>query len=388
MSVNHSRAVHVAAEFRPTRPSVGLVGTYPPTRCGIATFTAALRDSLRCDCGVVASVDEPGCLPFGPEVIAELVPGDDLSIAESAAALDRFDVVVLQHEFGIYGGHDGADVLQLVDLLAPPLIVVLHTVRRRPTRHQRTIVEELGAAAAAVIVQSEAARVWLLNEHDIDPGHVRVISHGAARNIRPAERPHTQRPIILTWGLLGPDKGIEFAIDAVAALRDLHPMPRYIVRGQTHPRVIEREGERYRQRLEARVRRLGAGDVVSFDDRYLTGAQVLAGIREADVVLLPYRSRDQVVSGVLVEAIASGKPVVATSFPHAVELLSVGSGLIVPHDDERAMEAALRSLLTNPNLADAARLVATRQASELSWTAVGRRYRETISALAPVGAAR
>jgi polysaccharide biosynthesis protein PslF len=386
MKVNERQAVHAGGRH-PTRPRVGLVGTYPPTRCGIATFTAALRDSLGCECGVVAAVDEPGSLEFGPEVVAELAPGDELSMVAAADALEPFDAVLLQHEFGIYGGEDGMEVLQLVDLLTPPLVVVLHTVRRRPTRHQRRIVEELGAAAAVVVVQSQAARIWLLNEHDIDPGRVRVVSHGAATNIR-REQPANHRPIILTWGLLGPDKGIEYAIDAVAALRDLHPMPRYIVRGQTHPRVIEQDGERYRHRLEARVRRLGADDVVSFDDRYLSRSQVLAGIREADVVLLPYRSRDQVVSGVLVEAIASGKPVVATSFPHAVELLSLGSGLVVPHEDERAMEAALRSLLTDPRLAAAARAVATRQASELSWTAVGRRYREMISHLAPVGAAR
>ena len=376
-----------AAGRHPTRPRVGLVGTYPPTKCGIATFTAALHDSLGCECAVVAIVDEPGSLEFGPEVVAELVPGDDRSIVAAADALEPFDVVLLQHEFGIYGGEDGVDVLQLVDLLTPPLVVVLHTVRRRPTRHQRRIVEELGAAAAVVVVQSQAARIWLLNEHDIDPGRVRVLSHGAVMNLRP-EPPPNHRPIILTWGLLGPDKGIEYAIDAVAALRDLHPMPRYVVRGQTHPRVIEQEGERYRQRLEARVRRLGADDVVSFDDRYLSRSQVLAGIRAADVVLLPYRSRDQVVSGVLVEALASGKPVVATSFPHAVELLSPGSGLIVPHEDERAMEAALRSLLTDPRLAASARAVASRQAAELSWTAVGRGYRGLISRLVPVGAAR
>jgi len=188
--------------------------------------------------------------------------------------------------------------------------------------------------------------------------------------------------VILTWGLLGPAKGIEFAIDALAQLRDLDPAPRCVVLGQTHPRLAEREGEAYRDSLRAQTRRLGLDELVKFEDRYLDTASVLAWIREADVVVLPYLSRDQVVSGVLVEAIASGKPVIATRFPHAVELLSEGSGILVPHEDSSAIAAALRVFLTDPVRAARAAAVARRQASPLFWENVGATYGQLVASVA------
>ena len=369
-----------AAPGQPRAPAVGFVGTYPPTVCGVATFNLALRRAIGAPrSAVVACADAEGITRQLPEVVAELVPGSTRSLGRAAAALADVDAVVLQHEFGIYGGADGREVLDLAERIEPPLIVVLHTVVRVPSRHQRAIVERLAEHAYVVVAQSGAARLALLNEHDVPAAKVRVIPHGARRNID-HDAPAPRRPVILTWGLLGRDKGIETAIEAVAGLRDLDPPPLYIVRGRTHPRVLEHEGERYRHSLQARVRALGAGDLVQFDDRYLDEEAVLAGIRAAAIVLLPYRSRDQVVSGVLVEALASGKPVVSTAFPHAVELLSEGSGLLVPHDDAAAMEAALRTLLTDPVAAAEARRVAARQAARLSWRSVGHSYRELLAA--------
>jgi glycosyltransferase involved in cell wall biosynthesis len=180
---------------------------------------------------------------------------------------------------------------------------------------------------------------------------------------------------VLTWGLISAGKGIEYGIEAVARLGDLEPRPRYVVIGQTHPEVIRREGEAYRESLRARVSELHADDLVEFDNGYLDAGSILARIRDADVVLLPYLSREQVVSGVLVEAIASGKPVVATRFPHAVELLGEGSGVLVPHEDTDAISAALRSLLTDRGHAAEAAAVARRQAPRFFWENVARAYR-------------
>ena len=153
-----------------------------------------------------------------------------------------------------------------------------------------------------------------------------MIQHGAPANIAAAAVPTSRAAArsILTWGLLGPGKGIEHAIEALAELRDLDPPPRYVVLGQTHPNIVRHSGEAYRESLQALAAERGVEELVEFDDAYRDTAEVLAEIRDADVVLLPYLSRDQVVSGVLVEAIASGKPVVSTAFPHAVELLSAG----------------------------------------------------------------
>jgi glycosyltransferase involved in cell wall biosynthesis len=232
-------------------------------------------------------------------------------------------------------------------------------------------------------VQSRSAREHLIAHHDLARGRVHVIPHGATQNLGTAGPSLFHRPpVALTWGLLGPGKGIEHAIAALGELDDLDPRPRYIVRGRTHPHVIEREGEAYRESLAALAADLSVADRVRFDDRYLATDEVLAGVRDADVVVLPYSSRDQVVSGVLVEAIASGRPVIATPFPHAVELLSGGAGLLVPHDDPHALAAALRTLLTDPDRAARARAAAKRLAPPLFWENVGLRYRQLLASVA------
>ena len=178
----------------------------------------------------------------------------------------------------------------------------------------------------------------------------------------------------MTWGLIGPSKGIEWGIEAIALLRDLDPQPRYVIAGQTHPRILETVGEEYRDSLVARAVELGVDHMVEFDNSYCDAAGILERIRDADVVLLPYLSREQVVSGVLVEAIASGKPVVSTRFPHAAELLRQGSGFLVAHEDAEAIAAALRGLFTDPALAAQTGAVARKQAPSLFWENVGGSY--------------
>lgn len=369
--------------------SVGFLSTYRPTRCGIATFTESLKQAMAMPgskrrFGVVSCVDEADAVEHPPVVVSELVRGSAASLDAAAAALDGFDVVVLQHEFGIFGGESGSDVVDLVARLGVPLIVVLHTVLERPSPLQREIIERLAETAEFVVVQSNTARALLLAAHSVDAERVRMIPHGARPNLSSAgkERDASRRPTILTWGLIGPGKGIEFVIDALAELRDLDPPPRYVVLGQTHPRVLASEGEGYRASLIERARAVGVEGLVEFDDSYRPTESVLARIREADVVMLPYRSRDQVVSGVLVEAIASGTPVVATRFPHAVELLGEGSGILVPHEDSDAIAAALRSLLTDAVLAARTAGAARRQAPTHHWENVGRAYRQLAAAAA------
>jgi glycosyltransferase involved in cell wall biosynthesis len=250
-------------------------------------------------------------------------------------------------------------------------------VLEEPSENQQRIVEALAAAADRIVVQSEVARRRLLAAHTLVESGVTVIQHGATANIAPLRpQEHGRRPVVLTWGLLGPGKGIEHAIAALARLRDLDPVPRYVVLGQTHPNIVRRSGEAYRESLRALAIELGVDDMVEFDDAYRDTSEVLAEIRAADVVLLPYLSRDQVVSGVLVEAIASAKPVVSTAFPHAVELLAAGSGIVVPHEDPEAIAAALRTLLTDRIAAEMATAVAGLQARSLTWETVAGRYRE------------
>jgi polysaccharide biosynthesis protein PslF len=213
---------------------------------------------------------------------------------------------------------------------------------------------------------------------------VTVIAHGATTpgpDHHDAPTPSGARARILTWGLLGPGKGIEWAIDAVADLRDLRPLPHYLIAGATHPKVAARSGESYRHMLAARVIDVGASEMVSFDDSYRDLGGLTDLIRSVDLVVLPYDSQDQVTSGVLVDAVAAGRPVVSTAFPHAVELLAGGAGLVVPQRDPAALSNAIRRVLTKPDLAASMAAEARRLAPDLSWYAVASQYDRLAGAL-------
>jgi polysaccharide biosynthesis protein PslF len=371
-------AVRVAPVHRdPIRSaSIGLLSTYPPTQCGLATFTAALREHLDLPSGavrVVRVVDQPESHP-GAEVVAHLVNGCAESASRAVGHLNGFDAVVVQHEYGIYGGPDGWDVLDVVEALTVPTIIVFHTVLKEPRPRQREILQRLLQCADLVVTMTETARRRLLQSYGAGSVPIAVIPHGAVDHgpIRTRRR-STDRPLILTWGLLGPGKGIEWAIDAMPGLRDLNP--RYLVIGKTHPKVIERDHEDYRNGLKRRAELLGVSDIVEFDDTYLGVAELADLVAGADVVLLPYDSRDQVTSGVLIEAVAAGRPVVSTGFPHAIELLTDGPGLVVPQRDPIALESALRRVLSEPGLADTMSAHAAQKAPDLLWGAVAGRYR-------------
>jgi glycosyltransferase involved in cell wall biosynthesis len=366
--------------------SYGFLSTYPSTECGLATFTAALLAELRGESsatpvGVVRIVDRPR-RSTRPEVVHHLVTGSPGGEAEAAAILNNFDVAVVQHEYGIYGGPDGDQVLEILERVTVPVIVVLHTVLIAPTPHQREVLERVVALADAVVTMTPTARRRLLDGYKVDEDRVVLIPHGAADN-RSSDRqaPAGGRPTVLTWGLLGPGKGVEWVIDALVELRDLQPAPRYQVVGETHPKVLEREGEAYRRSLLARAAAGGVGDLLEFEARYFDLKALGRIVAGADVVILPYDSQEQVTSGVLVEALAAGKPVIATGFPHAVELLGQGTGLVVPHGDAGAIARALRRVLTEPELAARMGAQAAALAPQLLWPAVAERYRNLAGAL-------
>lgn len=354
----------------------GFLSTYPPTLCGLASFTASLRSALPAGSagGVVRLVDTvTDARPAG--VVGELVPGSVASARQAAALLNRDDVAIVQHEYGIYGGEDGEDVLAVLAMLSVPAVVVLHTVLAAPTPHQRAVLDGVVAAATAVITMSETARSRLVAGYRVSADRVHVIPHGAPDASYGTVTPHaSQQRQILTWGLLGPGKGIEWGIEAMALLTDLRPAPRYIVAGRTHPKVLAQQGERYREFLAARADNLGVGDRVRLDPRYLDAGSLRRLVDRADLVLLPYDSREQVTSGVLIEAVTSRTPVVATRFPHAVELLSGGAGILVDHQDPASIAAAARKVLTNGMVAARMAVAAGIAARPLGWASVAREY--------------
>lgn len=355
------------------RRTYAMISTYPPTQCGIATFAAALSGGLYeygDDVGIVR-VGADG-EPAAKIVVAELSDADGLETVDAADVLNRADVVIVQHEYGIYDGPDGNSIVEVLERIDRPTIVVAHTVLEHPTPHQRSVIEAVVRAADAVVVMTEAGRVRLCSSFDVDSRKISVIPHGAAVSSAVRLEDSKDRPRLLTWGLLGPGKGIEWAIDALATLNDLKPKPIYVVAGNTHPKVHEFEGDVYRDMLmqRAKDRRV---DVV-FDPEYRSLASLAQLISEATMVILPYDSPDQVTSGVLVDAIAAGRPVIATAFPHAIELLSSGAGIVVPRRDPEALADAIRKVLTTPGLVTAMASEARRLAPELAWPHIASRY--------------
>jgi glycosyltransferase involved in cell wall biosynthesis len=365
------RHSHVACSY-------GFLSTHPPTQCGLATFNSALAAQLARDgmvTGVVRVTTEGDDETPAAGVVHTWSPGRADGWRAAASSLERFDVAVVQHEYGIYPGADGQDVLPLLRSLAVPSIVVLHTVLTHPTPRQRLLLEQTVEAAGAVVTMTATARDRLLAGYHVAPGKISVIPHGAADH-RGVPSRHRLRPHLLTWGLIGPGKGIEWALRALVLLGDLTPPPTYTVAGKTHPKVLEHQGEAYRNRLYRLGARLGVSTAVRYDPVYRDQAALGRLIRSADVVLLPYDSPEQVTSGVLIEAISAGIPIVATAFPHAVEMLTGGPGLLVPHQDHEALAAAVRRVLTEPGLADALAGRTRELAPTLMWPAVAARYAE------------
>jgi glycosyltransferase involved in cell wall biosynthesis len=366
--------------------SIGFVSTYPPTACGLATFTDALRENMAASRGsdqglaVVSLVEERMATPR-PEVEYQHLNGDAASLKQAVTTLNRHDVVVIQHEYGVFGGPDGEEILALLAGLEIPSIVTLHTVLSNPTPRQKEILERIVALAGRSVVMSYTALRRLTDKYQVDPHKVQMVPHGAVASLAGPTLTRAARPLVMTWGLIGPGKGLETAIEAFATLRDVQPLPRYLILGRTHPKVQAAHGDAYLDRLKSKVRDLGLEEVVEFDGRYLDTETLVSLIRQADVALLPYQSTEQVTSGVLVEAIAAGKPVVATDFPHAVEMLGTGAGALVPHSDSEAMANALRDLLTKPGVAVRMAQVARSIGVTLHWPMVAQQYESIASTL-------
>ena len=247
------------------------VGTYPPTHCGLATFGANLRNAMEpSSSGVIRVLEEPEP-PNQPEVVAEWYWGDRVARNAALAEMKAYDIAILQHEYGIYGGEDGEDVVGFVRASPIPVIVVLHTVLSDPSPHQRLVLEELMEAADVLVTMTDAARRRLIAVHDVSPDRVAVISHGAPPNIEGPRIIHRAEPVVLTWGLIGPGKGLEYGVESMAYLSDLDPAPVYVIAGQTHPKVLLRQGERYRDGL----RRLAAeqGSRIAWSSRIATSTR-------------------------------------------------------------------------------------------------------------------
>ena len=373
----------------------GYLSTYPPTRCGLATFTEALAGALAAGephaptivrvLDVMDNrrrVEEVGRFPSTVELVAR----NRVTMRAAVRALDECDVAIVQHEYGIYGSTDGDEIIPLLRSLSTPAIVVLHTVLPAPTAHQRVVLDTVCKLAAIVVVMTDNASDILMRTYSVKRSKVRVIPHGVPVSNGTHLTKDGGPRRVLTWGLLSPGKGIEWGIRAVARLKDDGAPVEYVIAGQTHPKVLAREGERYRETLQRLIDDLDLTDVVTLDERYLDDAQLAEQVARADVVLLPYDSRDHATSGVLIEAVAAGVPVVATGFPHAVELLGRGAGMIARHQDPLSMAEAIRTILGAEATAQRMHDAALRDTQDASWPAVAEQYRALADRMVAIAA--
>jgi glycosyltransferase involved in cell wall biosynthesis len=316
-----------------------------------------------------------------PEVaaaIAQPVRGDYL---KAARVLERLavDVVLLQHEFGIFGGRDGEYVLSLADELAQPLVVTLHTVLSKPSPHQARVLADVCAHAQLVIVMTETARRLALEAGICDDIKIRVVPHGApallaerARNPRRAGRYAWvgDRFLLSTFGLLSPGKGIETMLEALPRVVERRPEMLYVIAGQTHPEVARREGERYRSHLERLALEYGLDDNVIFDDRFLVDEELADLLVATDVFVTPYREREQIASGALTFGLAAGCAVVSTPYWYAEDMLRSGAGQLVPFDDPQALAEAILQFVEQPSILAAARAEAQTISQTVAWPSI------------------
>lgn len=360
--------------------TVSMLSTFPPTACGLATFASALSRALtaqghRVDVVRVGdgSLESDG----GHRVAGTLLPGSPSSIRRTALVLSEADVAIIQHEYGIFGGRDGEEVLDVMRLVTVPVITVLHTVPIDPQPNQRRILEEISRRSAHVVVMTRCSHDRLVGRYDVDPSSIVTIPHGAIvadGSSRRRSSPIHPHPEVLSWGLLGPGKGIERVIDAIGTLNESGHRVHYTISGMTHPKVVRDHGEEYRESLVQQVRDRRVSHLVRFDRTY-RGPQELADyLSTSAVIVLPYASTDQAVSGVLVDSIAAGRPVIATAFPHAVELLSTGAGMLVRHGDQEALVAALLAITSDAGLRESMATSARLLADLHSWPSVASAY--------------
>lgn len=382
---------------------VAIVSTYPPRACGIGTFSRDLREALLGADGVsavdVGAIVRDADAEQAPEVVVCLQQDERGDYPAAARVLERRgdDVMVIQHEYGIFGGPEGDYVLSLATQAHQPIVLTLHTVLSTPSVHQAETLRALCGLATLVCVFTETARRMILEARLVPPERVRVIPHGGPTELlpkgnghrrllrlprrhtdEPAHAIHEDRQVLATFGLISPGKGIETAIAAMPAIIERHPEALYVVAGQTHPEVFKLHGEEYRLSLERLSRDLDLGDHVIFDDRFLTVEDLSSMLSATTIYLTPYISREQIVSGALTFAIVAGCPTVSTPYFYAEDLLASGAGVLVPFDDRDALAGAVNDLLDDPERLEQMRRTARAVGHELAWPQVGRQTAEVL----------
>ena len=366
---------------------IAFVSDYLPRQCGIATFTHDLRQAVAArypetSCRVMAINDRPEGYDYPPEVRFEIQEQHlrDYREASDFLRFNGFDVLCLQHEFGLYGGRAGDHVLALLREVKLPVVTTLHTILEEPSRDQRRVMNEIVSRSERLVVMTERGRCILAKTYDAPAQKIDLIAHGIPDTAY--VDPDTQKgqfgldgkKVLLTFGLLSPGKGIEHVIQALPAITRRHPDLVYIVLGATHPNLVRKEGERYRLSLERLAEKLGMGRHVAFFNRFVELDELKQVIGTADIYLTPYLGKAQATSGTLVYAFGCGKAVISTPYWHAEELLADERGVLVPFQDSAAIADAVTGLLDDGARLEAMSKQAYRLGRGMIWSRTAEQY--------------
>jgi glycosyltransferase involved in cell wall biosynthesis len=366
---------------------IAVIGNSLPRRCGIATFTTDLQQAIstlrpNLETCIVAMTDHGQAYDY-PASVALQIRDDILEDYVRAADFlnaGRFDAVCLQHEFGIYGGEAGAYILELLSRLTMPVVTTLHTVLAKPTAVQRAVLERIIEASSKVVVMANKGSELLRSVYQVQDEKIEVIAHGIpdfpfiAPDAAKARLGFSGRAVVLTFGLLSPNKGIEVMIDAMPSILKRCPNAVYVVLGATHPNLVRDQGEAYRESLVTRVHELGIENHVVFLDQFVDQATLLEFISMCDVYVTPYLNEAQMTSGTLAYSFGLGKPVVSTPYWHARELLADGRGVLVPFGDAAAIAGKIAEVLTDDSRRQAMRERAYAASRSMTWERTAERY--------------
>lgn len=366
---------------------IAIIGNYLPRQCGIATFTADLCDAVSGEYGTAMlfalPVNDPDAQYSYPERVRFELNEKDISSYERAAEFLNFvnaDLVCLQHEYGIFGGAAGSHILALLRNLRMPVVTTLHTVLREPNPDQHRVMVELAELSDRLIVMSQHSSTFLQEVFGVSDAKIDVIPHGVPNlpfvdpNFYKDRFGVAGKSVLLTFGLLSPNKGVENVIQALPSILARNSNVAYVVAGATHPHIRRREGDKYRESLQQLARDLGVEKSVMFHNRFVSPEEMMEFIGSADVYITPYRNEAQVVSGTLAYALGAGKAVISTPYWHALELLDQKRGVLVPFNDPAAIAKQTIALLENEAERHAMRKRAYLYSRDMVWKSVAQGY--------------
>jgi glycosyltransferase involved in cell wall biosynthesis len=374
---------------------IAVIGNYPPKACGIATFTENLVSALHynviksrksIEISLIAIDDTGDQLNYPSEVVRVIQKEDPASYLATAQYINQhqFDCVLVQHEFGIFGGKDGSYIISLIRRLNAPVVFTLHTVLKQPSPDQKRITQSIAKYAQKIIVMSHLACRFLSNIYNISDEQLVCIQHGIP-DIQTEERAVLRQKLevqdktmLLTFGLLSRGKGVDTVVRALPALVEKHPDIVYVILGKTHPNVVKEEGESYRDSLKEMAAELGVRDHLRFVDEFADEQKLFEYIRACDVYVIPYLNEAQITSGTLAYAVGAGAAIVSTPFWHATELLDEGRGKLFPFADHHALSNILLELLDDEPLRETLRERTYTYGLDTKWNVVGKEYLDVL----------